>query len=150
MEHLLTRLATQGDLAGLAALYAQLRPNDPPLVGPAFELLLGQLAENPNVRLLVGELNSVLVSTCMLGIIQNLAQGGKPFGVIEHVVTLSSHQKQGHGREVLSRALDYAWQANCYKVMLLSGAKLSAAHSVYESLGFAGDVERGFVAKPKP
>jgi len=33
--------------------------------------------------------------------------------------------------------------------MLLSGAQRKEAHKLYESVGFDGDVERGFVAKPK-
>ncbi len=49
---------------------------------------------------------------------------------------------------MLSAALDWAWQMNCYKVMLLSGQRLNAANAVYQSLGFDGDREREFVAKP--
>ena len=124
MEHPVVRLAVQGDLTGLARLYSELRPNDPPIIGASSEALLGQLSENPAIRLVVCEAGGILVSTCMLGIVPNLAQGGKPFGIIEHVVTLAPHRRQGHSRRVLACALDFAWAANCYKVMLLSGAKL--------------------------
>jgi GNAT superfamily N-acetyltransferase len=143
----LIRSAKLADLSHLARLYAELRPEDPPLTGPAIEQLLSQLCENPSLRIFVAEIDDVLVSTCMVALVPNLAQGGKPFGVIEHVVTLNSCRRQGHSRRVLSVALDWAWQMNCYKVMLLSGQRLNAAHAVYQSLGFDGDRERGFVVK---
>ncbi len=49
---------------------------------------------------------------------------------------------------VLEYALNAAWSKGCYKVLLLSGAQRTQAHRLYESVGFLGDVERGFVAKP--
>ena len=88
-------------------------------------------------------------STCMLAVVPNLASGGSPFGVIEHVVTLPQYRRRGLGRTVLQFALNRAWAQGCYKVILLSGAQRADAHKLYESVGFRGDVERGFVAKPR-
>src|SRR5262245_56212619 len=101
-----------------------------------------------DVVLLVCELDGALVATCMLAIIPNLASGARPFGIIEHVVTLPAHRRRGHARRVLQHALDLAWARRCCKVMLLSGEQRGEAHSLYESVGFAGNVERGFVARP--
>ena len=84
----------------------------------------------------------------MLAVIPNLANGARPFGVIEHVVTLPEFRRLDLGRVVLQFALDLAWDKDCYKVILLSGAQRTEAHELYESVGFRGDVERGFVAKP--
>ena len=72
---------------------------------------------------------------------------GAPFGLIEHVVTAFRFRRQGFGRQVLSFALDLAWSKGCYKVVLVSGSARAEAHRLYESVGFKGDVERGFVAK---
>jgi GNAT superfamily N-acetyltransferase len=141
------RLAHPNDLVGLSALYRELRPNDPVIHGPVFQSALAQLVTNPAVRLVVQEEDGVLVSTCMLGIVPSLAHGARPFGVIEHVVTLASHRRRGFSRAVIEATLDMAWAADCYKVLLLSGASLHAAHALYETIGFHGDVERGFVIK---
>ncbi len=84
----------------------------------------------------------------MLAVIPNIASGARPFGVIEYVVTLASQRKRGYARLVLERALAEAWAGGCYKVVLLSGVKRAEAHKLYESVGFVGDIERGFVAKP--
>jgi GNAT superfamily N-acetyltransferase len=141
------RLAHSKDLAGLSALYRELRPNDPIIQRAVFEGALAQLITNPAVRLVVEEVGDVLVSTCMLGIVPSLAHGARPFGVIEHVVTLATHRRRGFSSAVIEATLDMAWAADCYKVLLLSGASLHAAHALYEAIGFKGDVERGFVIK---
>jgi GNAT superfamily N-acetyltransferase len=141
------RLAHSKDLSGLSALYRELRPKDPIIQGAVFEGALAQLITNPAVRLVVEEMDGVLVSTCMLGIVPSLAHGARPFGVIEHVVTLASHRRRGFSRAAIETTLDLAWAADCYKVLLLSGASLHPAHALYESIGFQGDVERGFVIK---
>ena len=68
--------------------------------------------------------------------------------MIEHVVTLRAFRGRGLGAAVLWHALAFAWAQQCCKVMLLSGAQRPDAHRLYEAVGFRGDVERGFVAKP--
>jgi GNAT superfamily N-acetyltransferase len=84
----------------------------------------------------------------MLAMVANLASGGRPIGLVEHVVTLEPFRGRGLARAVLGFALDLAWSRNCCKVMLLSGLQRKEAHRLYEAVGFRGDVERGFVAKP--
>jgi GNAT superfamily N-acetyltransferase len=142
------RTATAGDLAGVLALYRELRPHDPELAPEAARHAFANLLARDDLHLLVCEGGDVLAATCMLAVIPNLASGARPFGVIEHVVTLSSERRRGYARLVLRHALDLAWAEGCYKVLLLSGAQRTEAHKLYESVGFVGDVERGFVAKP--
>jgi GNAT superfamily N-acetyltransferase len=142
------RLAEPGDLVGILALYRELRPNDPELSRAEGNSAITRILSDGNIHLVVCEHAGGLASTCMLAMIQNLASGARPFGVIEHVVTLSEFRRQSLARLVLQFALDLAWSKNCYKVVLLSGAQRSEAHQLYESVGFRGDVERGFVAKP--
>lgn len=83
-----------------------------------------------------------------MGINKSIANGARPFGIIEHVITLNKCRRQGLSGQVMEFAISLAWQNNCYKVMLLSGAQLKGAHSVYESVGFNGGIEKGFVIKP--
>ena len=84
----------------------------------------------------------------MLSSIANLASGGRRIGIIEHVITDTRFRQLGLARLVLEFALAEAWRQNCCKVMLLSGAQRTAAHALYESVGFRADTERGYVAKP--
>jgi GNAT superfamily N-acetyltransferase len=90
-----------------------------------------------------------VLSTCYVAIIPNLTHGGKPIAFIENVVTDEKYHRQGLGRIVMQMAIDYAKKCNCYKVALLSGSHRTNAHKFYESLGFDGDVKRGFVIKFK-
>ncbi|WP_460531921.1 GNAT family N-acetyltransferase [Chitinimonas naiadis] len=143
------RKAETKDLEGILALYRELRPHDPELAPAIAAASFSNLLNQGYVHVLVCEVDAVLVATCTLAVIPNLASGARPYGVIEHVVTLSAHRGKGHARVVLEHALALAWSLGCYKVMLLSGAQRAEAHRLYESVGFNGDVERGFVAKPK-
>ena len=142
------RKAVESDLAGILALYRELRPHDPVLAPTVAREAFTSLLSQSNVHLMVCEVGNMLVATCMLAVIPNIASGARPFGVIEHVVTLTSHRKRGYARLVLERALAEAWAGGCCKVMLLSGVKREEAHKLYESVGFLADVERGFVVKP--
>ena len=142
------RNAAAKDLAGILALYKELRPNDPVLPAAAADHAFMSLLARKDVDLVVCEAADTLVATCMLATIPNLASSARPIGVLEHVVTLRAHRKRGYARLVLEFALRRAWSRGCCKVMLLSGAQRTEAHKLYESVGFAGDVERAFVAKP--
>ena len=144
----LIRFARYEDLAAIQRLYRELRPQDPELPAEEASVRWREVIGQPHLRVVVAEAGDTLASTCMLAVIANLASGGRPFALIEHVVTLSEFQGRGLARAVMNYALDFAWSRDCCKVMLLSGAKRSDAHRFYESLGFSGDTERGFVIKP--
>jgi ribosomal protein S18 acetylase RimI-like enzyme len=59
-----------------------------------------------------------------------------------------AHRRQGYAKAVLLEALEDAWAANCYKVMLLTGRKDDATFRFYESVGFNRNEKQAFVAKP--
>ena len=139
------RTCNEQDVAGLLALYRELRPHDPPLVEA--ESTLAALLAQSHVRLIVAEVDGQLAATCQLGVIPTLTNGGRPFGIIEHVITAARFRRQGLSQKVLEHALAIAWQQNCYKVMLLSGEGRESAHRLYEKLGFKAGIEKGFVIK---
>src|SRR5690606_381315 len=98
-----------------------------------------EILASPRFRLVVAADEGVLVGTCYLNIIPNLSRGARPYALIENVVTEATRRRQGIGSAVIERALQLAWDANCYKVMLLSGRKERAIQTFYESCGFAAD-----------
>ncbi len=148
MERAVVRFAEYRDLEGLLGLYRELRPHDPDLSAEQAQARWQELLARSHIRVIVAECEGTLASTCMLALVANLASGGRPFGVIEHVVTLSRFRGRGLARQTLQHALDFAWSQSCCKVMLLSGMQRPEAHALYEALGFRGDIERGFVIKP--
>jgi GNAT superfamily N-acetyltransferase len=141
------RLANKDDLAGILKLYNELRPNDPTLPHALAVERWQQMINDDRTHVVVADINGTLAATCALSINLSIAVGARPFGLIEHVVTRRDFRRQGLSQQVLSYAIDLAWQLHCYKVMLLSGAKLNGAHKVYSAVGFDGDRERGFVIK---
>ena len=144
---MIIRKARETDLEALTRLYSSLRPGDPILDQFDAAASLNRVINNSVTSLFVAEVNDVLASTCMLAMIPNFASGGRPIGVIEHVITLPEYRGRGLARVTLSAALKCAWDNHCCKVFLLSGADRVDAHRLYESLGFNGNVERGFVIK---
>lgn len=142
------RTARSDDLEGVLRLYRELRPHDPSLEPNRARDVLAGLIRDDRIDLIVCESEGVLTATCMLAIVQSLASGARPFGVVEHVVTLSEFRRCGYARRALEHALSLAWSKSCYKVVLLSGAQRKEAHKLYESVGFVGGIEEGFVARP--
>lgn len=142
------RFAKPHDLDGVLRLYRELRPHDPVLSALDADTAWREVLGQPHVRVVVAEVEQRLAATCMIALIANLASGGRPFALIEHVVTLPQYRGQGLGRATMRHALDFAWSRNCCKAILLSGMQRPEAHRLYASLGFCGDTERGFVIKP--
>lgn len=135
------------DLASLLELYVHLNPDnaalpDEALLLPAWERILS----DPNVCCFVADADGVLTGSCLLAVVPNLTRGARSFGVIENVVTHREYRRQGIGTRLIRHALQTAWDAGCYKVMLLSGAWREDAHRFYEELGFTREGKVGFVA----
>ena len=72
------RACNEQDVAGLLALYRELRPHDPPLVEA--EATLAALLAQSHVRLIVAEVEGQLAATCQLGVIPTLTNGGRQIG----------------------------------------------------------------------
>jgi len=142
------RIATINDLKGVLALYKELRPLDPDLEVNFANDKWAEIINDTKTYIVVAEIDGELAATCALSINNSIANGARPFAIIEHVITADKFRRQGLSRQVLEFSLSLAWEKECCKVMLLSGEKLQAAHSLYESVGFKSGIEKGFVIKP--
>ena len=137
------------DLTALLALYEYLHPTDP-LLKTRRELLdlWETIMGNPSYRCVVARDQEKIISTCALTIIPNLTRGARPYGLIENVVTHPDRRGRGIGTAVLRHALGLAWEARCYKVMLLTGRQDEATLRFYEGAGFARGEKTGLIARP--
>jgi GNAT superfamily N-acetyltransferase len=148
---MLIRSLCARDLDSLLALYTHLHRTDLPL--PDFAVVQEvwtSLMSSANDRYFGGFVDGHLVSSCALTIVLNLTRGCRPYGVIENVVTHSSHRRRGYARAVLKHALVEAWAAQCYKVMLMTGRRDEAILRFYETAGFDAGAKLAFVARPPP
>jgi GNAT superfamily N-acetyltransferase len=140
------RVAEGRDFDGTMNLLRQLNPADPVITDGRDEDVFAEILENMNLKLIVMEEQSKIVSTCYLNIIPNLTRNASPYAVLENVVTDAGFRKRGFGKATIRFALDYAWQAGCYKVMLLTSRENT--HPFYKSCGFIADEKFAFVARP--
>lgn len=137
-----TRRAAVHDLDGLLALYRALNPDDPELTRESAEARLNALLAMPG-GVFVGDLDGLLVSTATLFILPNLTRGGRPYGLIENVVSLPTHRGQGFGKAVVTAAIEAGRQSDCYKVMLMTGRPDPAVYAFYQACGMTAS-KQGF------
>ena len=146
------RKAEYGDLAELLRLYRQLETggissdagDEDADLSKAIAQVWEHVQGKKEYAYFVAEEAGTLAGSCNITIVPNLTRGGRPFGVIENVITDASFRRRGVGRTLIEMAVEYAKDSNCYKVQLLSGSARTDAHRFYESLGFSGSSKKGF------
>lgn len=136
MPDIIIRPAGHADLAGVLDLYCYLNPDDPTPDPAKAEAAWSALIACDLTTVFVAESAGVLVSTCTLVIVPNLTRSARPYGLIENMVTHADHRRTGLGRALLAAALDLAWRADCYKVMLATGSGREETLRFYEGAGF--------------
>lgn len=134
------RAATDGDLPGVLALYAQLGlDGGEVLTLEQARAIHAQFARYPNYRLFVACADAAphqVLGTYALLVMHNLAHMGLPSAIVEDVVVDSDCRSQGLGRQMMEHAMAQARAAGCYKLALSSNGRRERAHAFYESLGF--------------
>src|SRR5204863_3734002 len=136
MTQAIIRSAADRDLPELLNLYRHLHPHDPELEPATAERVWSRLLASSFMTVIVAQAAELLVSSCTLAIVPNLSRGGRSYGVIENVVTHADYRRRGLGHRVLAHALDVAWQADCYKVLLATGSTRETTLRFYEEAGF--------------
>ncbi|MDQ1197426.1 GNAT family N-acetyltransferase [Agrobacterium sp. SORGH_AS 787] len=136
MDETLVRAAEKSDLPALLDLYQHLSPGDQSPDLPDAEAIFDQFLAYRGSVIVVCQVGSVLVGSCVLVVIPNLTRGGRPYALIENVVTHSDFRRQGIGKRVLDFATAHAWQAGCYKVTLMTGSTRPETHAFYRNAGF--------------
>jgi GNAT superfamily N-acetyltransferase len=142
------RPAGPDDLPGLLALYAELNPADPPLDAATAEARFTAILAQPGMMIFVAAKGEAPLASCTLVVVPNLTRAGAPYALIENVVTHSSARRQGLGRAVIRHAIDSAWKAGCYKVMLLTGRGDTGTYDFYTDCGFKQDKTGFQVRRP--
>ena len=137
MESLGIRPATKSDLSAVLQLYAQPDLDDGAMLPIAdAERIFDRFASYPDYVLYVAELDSEVVGTFALLIMDNLGHLGAPSAIVEDVAVDPAHQGEGIGRAMMTHALSVCQSKGCYKVALSSNLKRERAHAFYDSLGF--------------
>jgi GNAT superfamily N-acetyltransferase len=133
------------DFAGVARLYRQLHPKDPVVDGAG---VFEEIVRTPGLRIFVLEEDGQIVATTYLNVIPNLTRSASPYAVIENVVVDESRRGTGLGKEIMAATLAAAWDAGCYKAMLMTGSRTPATHAFYRACGFSPDAKTAYLARP--
>ena len=130
------REAAEADLQGLLTLYTQLHGNAMPEDSPALRALWQRIMGDSGHHVIVAEEEGVIVSSCVVVVVPNLTHGQRPYALVENVVTHSDHRRKGLASACLGYARKIAQRENCYKIMLLTGAKEEGTLRFYERAGY--------------
>ena len=138
---LIIRLAEQGDLNSVIALYA-----DDDLGGhadtvdeaalPLYQSAFDAIAASPNEMLFVAERDGLIVGTFQLAILTKVTGQGSRTLMVQSVQTRLEFRGQGIGQQMLEFAVEYAKSNHIDAVQLMSNARRSDAHRFYLRLGF--------------
>lgn len=138
-----------GDLDDAMALYRSLVGDGALPEGAPARARWAAILGHPGTSVLGAEADGRVASMATLHLMPNMTWGGRPYALIENAVTLAASRGRGLGRAVVEAAVRTAWEADAYKVMLLTGRDAGAA-GFYEALGFSGDDKHGMTLRRVP
>jgi len=132
------RRAGAEDLPAVLGLLKQLdvgKDRDLPLAEA--QKIFASLHKYPRYSLYVALAQAQIVGTFALILIDSIAHGGAPHGLVEDVVVDPRWRRHGIGKQMMSFAMQRCREAGCYKMALSSHLSREKTHEFYESLGFA-------------
>lgn len=141
----MVREIQEKDLNGLLELYLHLHEESVPELTEHLSKTWQMIRADENHHIIVKEINGTLVSSCVCVIIPNLTRGIRPYAFVENVVTHADYRGKGYATECLNYAKTLAEQANCYKMMLLTGSKKEATLKFYERAGYNSSDKTAFI-----
>lgn len=94
------------------------------------------------------ETHGFLVATTYLNIIPNITRSASPYAVIENVGVERTLRSTGLGKQIMAGTLQVAWNAGCYKAMLLTGSSTPSTHAFYRACSFSAEEKAAYVARP--
>ncbi|MEZ3497439.1 MAG: GNAT family N-acetyltransferase [Lachnospiraceae bacterium] len=133
------------ELYALLELYLHLHESKIPDNTEYLERTWQTITEDKNHHIFVAEENGQLVSSCVCVIIPNLTRGVRPYAFVENVVTHKDYRNRGFATAVLEKAKQTAIDCNCYKMMLLTGAKDAETLRFYQKAGYNSGDKTAFI-----
>lgn len=131
------RVAGHADLPAVLELYQRAgldRDGGMPLHEAG--VVFARFAAYPCYRLYVACMGEAVVGTFALLIMDNLAHGGAPSGIVEDVAVDPLAQGKGVGTAMMNHAREVCRDKGCYKLVLSSNQARQDAHDFYQTIGF--------------
>ena len=113
------------------------RKDDPgPPLDPVYAAAFAAIDGDPNQRLIVAEIDGVVIGTMQLSYLPGLLNRGAWRGQIEAVRIASDRRSQGLGEQLIGWAVEQCRERGCFMAQLTSNNGRVAAHRFYERLGW--------------
>lgn len=139
------REAREEDLDALLQLYTHLHESSIPNKDEHLISTWKKIVDDPDHHLIVCEVNGEIVSSCVCVVIPNLTRNIRPYAFVENVVTNGNHRGKGYASTCLKYASWIARDADCYKIMLLTGSKEEKTLSFYKNAGYNSTDKTAFI-----
>ena len=141
----MVREIDENELDELLNLYLYLHEKSVPEMTDHLKNTWETIINDKNHHIIVNEVDTKIVSSCVCVIIPNLTRNVRPYAFIENVVTLDVYRGKGYATECLNYAKKIAEKANCYKMMLLTGSKENATLKFYSNAGYNSSDKTAFI-----
>ncbi len=135
------REATPADLLMILSLYLDLHETDIPAADERLWRTWDSILSDENHHLIVCEEDEKIVSSCVCVVVPNLTRNVRPYALIENVVTAREYRGRGCATACLAFAREIARRNDCYKLMLMTGAKDERTLAFYRRAGY-NDVDK--------
>lgn len=135
----------ENELNELLELYTHLHETGVPEQSEKLAETWETIINDKNHHIIVAEENGKLISSVVCVIIPNLTRNIRPYAFVENVVTHSDYRKQGYASACLDYAKEIAVKENCYKMMLLTGAKDESTLKFYKKAGYNSTDKTAFI-----
>lgn len=141
----MVREINENELNELLELYLYLHEDTVPEMTDYLENTWNNIIQDKNHHIIVNEIDGKIVSSCVCVIIPNLTRNIRPYAFIENVVTNKDYRGKGYATECLNYAKELSKQANCYKMMLLTGSKQKSTLKFYKHNGYNSTDKTAFI-----
>ena len=139
------REANPDELLEILALYLDLHETDIPAGDERLWKTWDRILADENYHLIVCEEDGKLVSSCVCAVVPNLTRNVRPYALIENVVTAQDCRGRGYATACLDFAREIARRNDCYKLMLMTGAKDESTLDFYRRAGYNDADKTAFV-----
>jgi len=139
------REAKYTDLQEILELYLNLHETTIPKDSEHLRNTWDKIINDENHHLIVCEVEDKIVSSCVCVIIPNLTRNVSPYAFVENVVTHKEYRGNGYATDCLNFAKEIAKENNCYKIMLLTGAKEGKTLAFYHKAGYNSVDKTAFI-----
>ena len=141
----MVREVKEDELNELLELYLHLHEKTMPEMTEHLDKTWKTIIQDENHHIIVNVVDDKIVSSCVCVIIPNLTRNIRPYAFIENVVTHVDYRGKGCATECLNYPKEIAENANCYKMMLLTGSKKETTLNFYGNAGYNSTDKIAFI-----